>query len=1747
MQKKQQIEGKYNGSLRLEYLDELNYSMVVNGVKACLQCIVKNNDDRAWPEVELSMEGELLTQSIAVLNTVEAHQAMSTDQLQMKPNMNVLASITEAAPTHATLTVKIGGETVASLDCEFTMLPYNQWPGLSVMPELLSAFVTPNHPALSAVNTAAAKYLEKWTGSSSLDAYQTQDRNRVRYQVAAVYEALRAQGIVYSEAPANFVKTGQRIRLADQVLSEKMGTCIDTTLLMASCLESIGIHPLIIIQEGHTFVGAWLDERCYSHNIGDDYTSLTKESADGIHNVVLVETTNITSSSPASFEDATTKAEQEIRDERAFVLFVDVCHCRLDGIKPLPQRLADGSGFVNDGVEHDTVTKDIEHLDHYSLHLDEQKGKVTKQTLWERKLLDFSLRNNLINCRLSQRVIPFVTFEMETLEDNMQAGQDYMIQAFPGKLLSPTESGIYDSKFQASDLAPVVKEEIKTNHRLTSYLSETELAHALKNIYRSSRNALEENGANTLFVALGMLKWYENDRSQQPRFAPVILMPVDIIRKSYSNYLIRTRDEETIINITILELLKQQFNINLTALNPLPTDQSGVDVKRIISTIRDAIRNMARWDVMEEAFLGLFSFNKFVMWNDIHNNADHLRENEVVKSLMEGRVALTDVEDMADARKIDKESKPADYAIPIDVDSSQLEAVVESGKGKSFILYGPPGTGKSQTITNMIANALYQEKRVLFVAEKKAALDVVQKRLERIGLSPFFLELHSNKVTKSHFLQQMKEALDVVHTQEPEQFQAMSEKLYEHRQQLNYTTESLHRQQPNGLSLYDCLSGYLTTNGEELPGQMPKSADITKEKLDQWKEMINDLATIFDVTGHPNTHPLKGLNPKQFAGDLSSRLDAAFSTLLQQADAVSDARTKLPLTLTLSDKDLNWVLETERCMKELPTQNRRAFVEQDANCVLDEWKQIAGKWFLPRFFARRSFMNRFRQFGSTLQPADVEPLMNAQKSFRQKVKDYCMAHDAAFTETLNTLLDEMAEDRIGQLSATIRPLKDTCSQLLSWISVDRGDSNSLVETLRQHIRQWQPNLGKLKDWTLWTDRRQQLEQEGLKAVTAWLESTNASPAETSEALKKRIYHLLTTEIVENDSELSRFNGLVFEDIVEKYRQETRLFQELTKQELYCRLAARVPSQTLAAVANSEMGILKRNISNGGRGSSVRKIIDQIPTLLPKLCPCMLMSPLSVAQYLDMNNEKFDLVIFDEASQMPTSEAVGAIARGKALVCVGDPKQMPPTSFFVSQSVDEEEADIDDMDSILDDCITLSMPGHYLSWHYRSRHESLIAFSNTQYYEGKLRTFPSTDNRSRKVQLVQIEGTYDKGRTRSNRAEAEAIVSEVVRRLSDAELSKQSIGIVSFSKVQQDLIEDILLERLSGNPQLEQLAFNVEEPIFIKNLENVQGDERDVILFSVGYGPDSKGHVSMNFGPLNNEGGERRLNVAVSRARSEMIIFSTLRPEQIDLKRSQAKGVEGLKNFLEFAKTGTIINNASNASSSPLSSPLSPLTGLPSLVADELRQQGFEVETMVGSSDFKVDVAVVDPEQTDRYLLGILCDGKNYHETKTARDREIVQPTVLGRLNWNLMRVWAVDWYANHEAVVERIKKKIEDIRNHKEQAPAEPEPAPTIAPLAAAPAAHTFPLPNREGRGGSQSRDIKDIPMAEIKKALVYVTEQSISLPADDLKRVAAQLLGFSHRGSRIDAVLDSAIAQLIKEQRLEERDGMIKFHTFAT
>ena len=1329
----------------------------------------------------------------------------------------------------------------------------------------------------------------------------------------------------------------------------------------------------------------------------------------------------------------------------------------------------------DEGIEHQNATESVRNLSHYDLKQEDTGIPTTKQMIWERKLLDFTLRNNLLNTRLGRKVIPFISFEIEHLEDHLQAGEDYSITPSPGKKLEPNAEGMYDSSRQATEYQTCVSELIH-NHKIASYLTDTELQNALKHVYRTARTSLEENGANSLFLALGMLKWYETAKSEQPRYAPILLLPVDIVRRSGNNYIIRKRDEDIILNITLVELLKQNFRINLDVLKELPKDESGVDVKLIFTYFRRAVINHKKWDVIEESMLGLFSFNKFVMWNDIHSNADKLKENVVVASLIDKQDKQTVTEDVVDARIIDKESAPMDYAIPLDVDSSQMEAIVESGRGRSFILHGPPGTGKSQTITNMIANALYQGKRVLFVAEKMAALSVVQSRLEKINLAPFCLELHSNKATKKHFLEQMDEVLKVTKIKSPEEYAQRSEELFNERKELISYMEALHHKSSSGLSLYDCISEYLSiteddgehqssdgeyqsSDGEyqSISEQLPPKEQITAGYIAQCREQVEQINAILDIVGQPSRHALYGLEPND---NRQETIDAIHTLLLEfkgQYDNYTSQLGKLNAAVSMNlktEEDLQWLKmftrlvtsekERDKLQETILSSYREDILKMDVNAYRREWEDVKSKWFLPRYFAKKRYMKSLQIFGPIFE-SGVEDMLklvgdyhDSNKSLKTQTEELvAYAHSNGFShhERYDAYLQYLGSQTTGRRQEFLYDAESltAVNQNLANLTEELNSLTILKSTkfgVGNHFHRWIENYQKVKDWYHWVDKKRELQQMGAQPVVVLIEE-GISPEKAMNGFLKGMYHLLIETAIDENEQLRMFNGLKFRQKIEKYKRDTVRFQELSKEELYSKLASRVPSTSAAIAEGSEISILKRNIANGGRGNSIRSIIDNIPTLLPRLCPCMLMSPISVAQFIDLNAGKFDLVVFDEASQMPTSEAVGAIARGKSLIVVGDSKQMPPTSFFFSNQVDDEEADIDDMESILDDCITLSLCEHQLNWHYRSKHESLIAFSNSQYYGNNLLTFPSIDDHIAKVSLVPIHGVYDKGRTRSNPEESKAIVSEIMRRLSDEKLQKFSIGVVAFSRVQGDLIEDDLLDALDKNPQLKEIAMNGKEPIFVKNLENVQGDERDVILFSIGYGADKHGKVSMNFGPLNNAGGERRLNVAVSRARYEMIVFSTLKASQIDLKRSNAKGVEGLKGFLEFAETGKL----------PFVSGTTHHLGTSVMVeqiCEALARKGYITESFVGRSNFKVDIAVSTKEKPEKYILGILCDGRTYFETKTTRDREIVQPNVLRMLKWRIMRVYSIDWYENRERALDQILQELKRAESGaSEEKPAE--------------------------------------------------------------------------------------------------------------
>lgn len=1751
-------------NINIDYLKTVNYVLSHNRIPVCRSIDIMNVSDVTLSEIKVICCGDFINKTESpLLAQLKSEEKIRISSFDVLPDITKLSSLTERIISNFTLTVTSFDEIIYENRFEIEFMPYDYWLGTTILPQTLASFITPNSPIINSLIIEVAAALKDKTGTSSLNAYQSSNINEVKQQVAAVFKTIHEKGLVYRSMPASYEVVGQRITIPEIVLTNKIANCIEVTLLMASILEAIGINSIVILQKGHAYLGVWLVDDCYSCSVCDDASFIEKKCSFGIREMLVIECTQMLQEY-ASFEDAIKLAEQNLANHSLFEIFIDIKRCRLECILPLAQRIQIGDTWTFDtpGVEHNQCITDVKEHDRYDLsQFANSKRELTKFDIWERKLLDFSLRNSLLNLNIRRKAIQFISFDIDKIEDHLQDGEEYSILPKPNvEFAVETTERLIRSKLQIS-LQELIRNDLK-HHYLHSFLSEGETYAILKNIYRGARNAIEETGANSLFLAIGTLRWFQTSSSEVPRYAPILLLPVEMVYKK-GKYYIRTREEEIMLNITLIEFLEQNYEIKINGLSPLPKDSNGVDVSLIFAILRDALKEQKRWDVEEECLLGTFSFNKFLMWNDIHSNKEKLRENNIVNSLVENRLIWNVKPLTLDLKNIDKNISPANIALPVPADSSQMAAVLEGGKGSSFILYGPPGTGKSQTITNLIANALYQGKRVLFVAEKMAALSVVQNRLEKIGLAPFCLELHSNKASKRHILQQLEKSLQVSHILSSAEFKNTAERIFEERKDLITYMNALHEKDSiDGLSLFECILGYESINAATLAEFTFDSKINELLSIGGIKSIEELLGTQFEAVikliGQPSSHPLNG-----FSLSREMLLDA--ECLVKE---MHNSMTFIGNTLKRFDE----LSLTKKIKETLLRDNSIEILKEDAAELQKSWKSANSKWFLLRFFEKRRFIARIKNYNKSIKESDIDNLL-------ENLSSYAYKHDEI--ERLRQIVKHYFNEELPE---------------------DEVPKSAILEKYANIIKRWANHAMNMRDWLHWCEYSEMLKKNGLKSVVNAISLQEYHPSELRDSYLKALFRYKAEEKIRQSEILVTFEGMLFDEKVISYKRLTEEFQILTQKELYARLAARIPRVIDGIDSSSEIGLLNRNISNGGRGLSLRDLFDQIPTLMPRLCPCMLMSPMSVAQYLDINQEAFDLVVFDEASQMPTCEAIGAIARGKSLIVVGDPKQMPPTSFFSSANVDAEEVAIDDMESILEDCRTLDIPSLQLSWHYRSRHESLIAFSNNEYYDGSLITFPSVDDQKTKVHYVPVVGFYDKGGKRCNKAEAEAIVKEIARRLKDEELRTKSIGVIAFSVVQQSLIEDLLQELLDKNKSLHNIAEQMYEPIFVKNLENVQGDERDIILFSIGYGPDKEGKVSMNFGPLNNAGGERRLNVAVSRARQEMYIYSTLKSSDIDLRRSKARGVEGLKHFLEYAETKLLTS----------SSYVNGYTHdeiLAEQIAKELSQRGYSVTTNIGRSQFKVNVAVGDKDSPGIYRLGILIDGEGYSKTHTTRDREIVQPAVLSALHWQIMRVWSVDWFCNKERVLNRIEERLlsespndsdrglktfeisdenleDNISAAKEYKPyicsrlealqmsdkdlmrniiQTEQPiifihlcrrvcalrelgrvTPTIQkafkeyiPLFYEDKNKTLWITKEDSINypyyrPNSGRDILDIPQTELINVLCEALVEQLALNVDNLILVAAKKLGFTRRGSNVEAAFKNTIKILEDENKIE-------------
>lgn len=1719
-------------SISANLTQKLNFAFVQNYVPVIRSIVLTNTTAQNLDDLTLkiSFEPEFAKPFEQLISSLEPGRPVEISPVELTVSAEYLYSITETVVANVCVTIEKDGEQIDTANGTIELMPANHWMGVGCVPEMISAFVCPNHPAVTAVVGKAAAFLQKWTGSPTFDGYQSKNPNVVKNQAAAVYAALQAENIAYTMPPASFEKQGQRIRLPHDVLTAKSGTCADLAVLYASCLEAAGLNPLILFTENHAFAGVWLDDQSFANCTEEDVSLISKRMAKGIDQICLVECTAFVAGKSVSFDDAKTAAESHIHKPEEFELAVDISRCRGNSLRPIPVQ-ADGQTFAGDFGKRSKkdITAAPEQINvSLSGRVTDQSEQVTRQTLWERKLLDLSLRNSLLNFRANASSVQFIAPDLAKLEDSVSAGSDLRILALPDDMsVTAADNKIFELQNNNVDqLTSIAQSEFEKN-RLRTYLKDSDLEKVMKKLHRAAKVSLEENGANTLYLALGFLKWYETDKSEHERYAPLVLVPVEIVKKIQERcYVLRIRDEEPQMNITLLEMLRQDFGIVINGLDPLPQDESGTDLTLVFNTVRQGIMAQKRWDVLEYAFLGQFSFSRFIMWNDIRNRSDELRQNKVVASLISGKLEWEPGSLDITPQQLDETVKPADMAVPTSADSSQLAAVYLASKGESFVLHGPPGTGKSQTITNLIANALYNGRSVLFVAEKMAALSVVQKRLAKIGLDPFCLELHSNKAQKRAVLSQLEKTFEVGHVKAPAEYESQAKRLHELRNSLNEIITELHKPRTCGVSMYQSVVSF--EKYAQYKGCVSVDTDFvsacTAEQLEQVRDALGSLSVCGKEIGGLENSKLKYYENAEYSVEIRNAFETAVKYAQARTDEANSAYSalctiigvQLPPTKknitaagefaqTLSgsgeflagvladqagqcDAECRMLIDETAQYQTAASQISSAFEDTvygfDCDNAMLEWKRADQKWALGKSMGQSKLVkglkiyaknpdsvtkDNYLQICQTLSgakklAAHIDTLASAKNIFAgiyagansdTARMSQLLENSVKLREQVNTAshgdmqikgaflgfarnfaADRSAQPQLAQHSAAIAKMKNCTVSMSGDFGVDftsLDECENYFDALSDLLTGFAENIGELRDRTMLTQARNTLTGLGLDDIDNAYENGDVNEDTILPAFECAFAQGMIVSVMNDSPALASFQGARFEETVRKYAEADEKFKQLTINELVAKLSANIPDASNAAKGTSELSMLLKAIKSGGRNMPIRKLFDSIPTLLRRICPCMLMSPISVAQYIDPKFPKFDLVVFDEASQLPTSEAVGAIARGDSVVVVGDPKQLPPTSFFDANQFDEDNEEMEDLESVLDDCLALSMPSKHLLWHYRSRHESLIAYSNARYYENKLLTFPSPDDQVSRVSWVQVDGFYDKGSSKQNKAEAEAIVAEIVRRLQDEKLRTESIGVVTFSVVQQVLIDDMLSDKFLEDPSLEEIANNMYEPILIKNLENVQGDERDVILFSVGYGPDKDGKVSMNFGPVNRDGGWRRLNVAISRARREMIVYSVIRPDQIDLSRTRAEGVEGLKGFIEFAAKGQ------SALPVRLADHKASDNGFVNIVADEIQNLGYTVKTNIGCSEYKIDIGIICPDNPDEYLMGISCMSDANLEKTTARDRNISQPSVLRGLGWRMYNVNILDWYDNSAKVIEKLGAEIETALAEYRCSPEQPE------------------------------------------------------------------------------------------------------------
>ncbi len=1657
-----------------ELLNWVSYATYFNRVPLFTSFRLVNGGEETFEDLVITVTG---ANKLILPVQIKIAQLPAESSMEVKTpsllNPKYLAELEGEENCTVTVSVACGKTEVCSIKSDVKAISMDSWSGLSGNAEMLSAFVRPRLSDCQKILAEAGLQLKTWGYSQEWSGYSGNDKNTVMYAFASIYSAVRNLNIERGENgdPTLPVKIGNTA----EIVADKKATPLAMAVFTASCLEAAKLNPVIVIGKTKIAVGVWLYESCFNSTLQDDMSVIERYVSAGVNNLAIVDVDDLFAHKNASFTTASSHFTTALLS-RKFDSCIDVKRCRIGGIFAMPIKVGKGSSYEILGdkqASYEAKPEKLIEADKLSL-----SRKASKNRNWERRLLDLSMKNNLLAFKYERDSIHLLITNLNSFVEKLHTGDSLNLLHNQTKL---EDAQFFGLGSKVKTLEELIKIELNSNI-VRSYSGEAALNENVQALIRKSKSSQEEVGANTLYIALGFLKWKKKDEKDF-NYAPIVLLPVNV-KKTKTQGITLEPGEDFTVNTTLFEFLYQEFGIDVRGV-----EDEKLSPAEILAVIRSRTSNMKGWLVYEDVYIAQFTFAGYAMWRDVRDNIETYKSNPLIASLLTNTNQFTNNKLRAES---EDEADPAKVLTPLVCDSSQYSAVAESALGTTFVLHGPPGTGKSQTITNIIANALSDGKRVLFVAEKRAALDVVKKRLTDIGLGEFCLELHSGKTAdKGEIVRKIENTLSLKYEYDQSRFNTDGETITEYRNTLKQPLYALHKKRGLGVSVYEGIVNYLNNaSAPELVNIESTFYDnLTAKKLSEYENMLLTAQAAAKECGGVYRSPFANVNltycdekvkrTAMFSAEvviaelkhLKNYLALFLDTFNQKISTFTARKLadliKIVRTLTGNDlkefysceeKDFyvfynanirfdarvkNWLTkfkglpdiakiaddvekELEECGKDyrlfkslsvavkrvtrlakepikegeiLDYVKRALEIEQDRQKILNFTKLSS------------NFLGITGGINDRKRDEFLAPLYDFHKLCAGVFMDY---NADAFNSVCAKASDGHLKPLYSGFLGAAKSFNDSCDYFVNVIKADKQEiaDEDIFTYYTAKCSALIDNIDMLPAWCMYKQTAKDLNDAGLTFITDALESGQISGEKILSAFRKNVYRNFVQKNIPADHRLAGFSATVMDETASSFSQVLEEYSVLTREKIRHDLVSRLSDDATEGPLALELMSFRRQTKANLRTLNIRNLFADIPELLKVVAPCMLMSPFTVSQYLPAVPDLFDMVIFDEASQLPTCEAVPSLARAKSAIVVGDPKQMPPTSFFMSVGSDEENPETDDLESVLDDCLALGIPEKHLTWHYRSKHESLIAFSNIMYYSSKLCTFPSPDALNSKVNFRYIEhGIYQRGGAKCNKEEAEALVAEVIKRLSDPVKRRSSIGVVTFSTPQQVYIERMLTKEIASKG-LEEAAYDRDEPLFVKNLENVQGDERDVILFSVCYGPDNMGKISLNFGPLNQLGGWRRLNVAVSRAREEMTVFASMRYSMIDLSRTTSRGVAGLKAFLEFAEKGR------TGIASPSDELIIKRNGIGKHIASELASYGYECRCDVGVSDFKIDVGVLDPKNKKNFILAVLCDGdKNF----SIKDKFVMQVNTLKRNNWNVIKLYSVNFFNNPKREIKKIK------------------------------------------------------------------------------------------------------------------------------